>query len=120
MQFIELEGGYLVIGLFILAVTVFVTTRSFMPKNSFKKGFFAVFGILSISIFAHYLITVDRMNDVKTAFENGQNVVCESKEIRKVAQSLIISKKLQWELDGDIFVSKQYQRGFHSARCVVE
>lgn len=120
MQFLELEGGYLAIGLFILAVAIFVTTRSFMSKSSFKKGVPIVFGFLVFAILGHYFVTIDRMSNVKTAFENGQNVICENKEIRKVAQSLIISKKLQWELDGDIFVSKQYQRGFHSARCVVE
>lgn len=120
MQFLELEGGYLAIGLFILGVTIFVTTRSFMPKGSFKKGFFAVFSILVFAIFGHYFVTINRMNDVKIAFENGQNVICESKEIRKVAQSLIVSKQLKWELNGDVFVSKQYERGFHSARCIAD
>jgi len=38
MNFLTLEGGYLVIGLFILAVTAFVTTRPFMAKGSFTKG----------------------------------------------------------------------------------
>lgn len=57
MQFLELEGGYLAIGLFILGITIFVTTRSFMPKGEFKKGFFAVFPFLCLQfwpLFCNY------------------------------------------------------------------
>jgi hypothetical protein len=120
MQFLELEGGYLVIGLFVLIVSIIVTTRSFMPKNSFKKGVPVVFGFLSIMILGHYFVTIDRMEDVKTAFKDGKNIICESKQIRKVAQSLVVSKELRWQLDGDVFVSNEYERVFHSARCVAE
>lgn len=120
MQFLELEGGYLVIGGFILAVTIFVTTRPFMPKNSLKKGFLVVFTFLFTAILTHYLITTHRMNDVKSAFANGQNVICESRAIRKVSQSVIINQKLGWKIEDDIFISTQYERGFHTARCIVE
>ncbi len=120
MQFLELEGGYLVIGGFILAVAIFVTTRAFMPQNSFRKGVGGVFVFLSIAIFSHYLITTNRMNEVKIAFENGKNVICESRATRKVSQSVIINQKLGWKIEDDILVSSQYERGFHTARCIVE
>ena len=35
--FFELELAYIFIALFFLVVTTIVTTRSFSPKNSFKK-----------------------------------------------------------------------------------
>lgn len=120
MQFLELEGGYLVIGIFILVVTAFVTTRSFMSKSSFKLGMSIVGGLLGVLILAHYFVTTQRMQTVKTAFSEGKNVICESKVIRKVAQSLVINQKLGWELKGDEFVSSQYERAFHTARCIEE
>lgn len=47
MKFLELEGAYIVIGIFILIVTAFVTTRSFVGKNAFKIGFPLVFSVLT-------------------------------------------------------------------------
>jgi len=120
MQFIELEGGYLAIAFFVLAVTAFVTTRNFMSQKSFKIGMLSVGAFFTIAILLHYFITIERMNEVKKAFQSGNNVICESKVIRKVAQSLTINKKLGWKLDGDIFVSNEYERGFHTARCIAE
>ena len=118
MSFLELEGAYLVIGIFILGVTAFVSTRDFMPSNSFKKGFFSVFAVLAFMIGSHYFVTMARMNDVKAAFQNGENIICESKEIRKVAQSITINKNGGWIMEGDDFSSKEYSRVFHSARCI--
>ena len=120
MQFLELEGGYLAIAIFVLGVTAFVTTRSFMGKNSFKIGILSVGAFFTLAILLHYFTTTQRMNEVKGAFQNGGNVICESKTIRKIAQSLTINQKLGWKLEGDIFVSNEYERGFHTARCIVE
>lgn len=120
MQFLELEGGYLAIAIFVLSVTAFVTTRNFMGKNSFKIGMLSVGVFVTLAILLHYLITIQRMNEVKEVFQNGGNVICESKTIRKVAQSLTINQKLGWRLEEDIFVSNEYERGFHTARCIVE
>ncbi|MBD3829309.1 MAG: hypothetical protein IE890_02360, partial [Arcobacter sp.] len=50
MEFIELEGAYLVIALFVIGVAFFVTTRNFMPKNALKKGLFYTIGILTVFI----------------------------------------------------------------------
>ncbi|MFZ9660102.1 MAG: hypothetical protein ACO29X_06095 [Arcobacteraceae bacterium] len=120
MQFLELEGGYLAIATFILIVTLFVTTRPFMGQNSLKYGLSGIFLVLSIAIISHYIITINRMNDVQAAFLSGKNVICESKAVRKVSQSLVINKKLGWTIKEDIFISSEYERGFHTARCIVE
>lgn len=120
MQFLELEGGYLAIAAFILVVTAFATTRSFMGKHSFKYGMGIVGGLLGVLILAHYFLTITRMQTVKDAFLDGRNVICESRAIRKVAQSLVINKSFGWQLADDTFTSREYERGFHTARCIVE
>jgi len=57
--------------------------------------------------------------DVKNRFLKGGAVICESKAIRKVAQSIIIDPNKQgWVLVDDEFHSPKYERGFHSARCL--
>ncbi|RLA74237.1 MAG: hypothetical protein DRG11_05535 [Epsilonproteobacteria bacterium] len=121
IKFLELEGGYLVIGLFIVAVAIFVWTRPFVAggKKWKQAVIFVLFGIAGF-ILAHYFVTINRMADVKTWFENGKPVICENRAIRKVAQSIIIdpTSKQKWSLQGDIFVSPLYSRPFHTARCL--
>jgi hypothetical protein len=119
-SFITLEGGYLVIAAFILAITAFVTTRPFMEKGAFKKGMIIVSLFLAVAILAHFYITTKRMSDVKEAFEAGKIIICESRATRKVAQTVLVDKSKNWRLEGDIFYSDEYSRGFHSARCIVD
>lgn len=116
--FFQLEAGYLGIGLFALLVTIFVTTRPFVAKGAWKKG--VAFITISIIGFigAHYLVTIDRINDVEAAFKNNKKVICESRMIRKVAQSVTIEKSNNWSLENHIFTSPNYSRGFFSARCI--
>ena len=121
-KFLELEGGYLVIALFILVVTTFVTTRDFVGDGkAWKKAVPLVGSVLLGFILSHYFFTVDRMESVKERFKSGGAVICESRMIRKVAQSIIIDpKKPQgWVLEGDEFKSPLYSRVFHSARCLI-
>ena len=119
-NFFYLEGAYLILGGIILLVTVFVGTRPFMSKGAWKKGVLWVSLVLAVMIGLHYKITTDRMEAVKTAFENGETVICESRMQRKVAQSVYIKKENDWRLEGDNFVSPNYVRPFFSARCIVE
>jgi len=119
-KFLELEAGYLFIGLVILLVTLFVTTRPFMSKGAFKKGMLWVSLVLAFFIGLHFKITTERMSEVKMAFNEGKTVICESRATRKVAQSVDINKEREWKLEGDIFVSPNYSRAFHTARCLVK
>jgi hypothetical protein len=119
-KFFILEGGYLIIAALILLVTLFVTTRPFMSKGAPKKGLAYVTLVLAFFIGAHYYITTSRMAEVRSAFENGQDVICESRVLRKAAQSVIIKKSDNWQMDGDNFVSPNFSRPFHSARCIVK
>ena len=119
-KFLELEAGYLVIGLFILLVTIFVTTRPFFGKGAVLKGLVYVGIFLLVTIGMHYKITTDRMVSVKSAFKEGKTVICESRATRKVAQSVDVNINREWVLDGDVFSSVNYGRVFHSARCLVK
>ncbi len=120
MNFINLEIGYIVIGLFFLVITAIVTTRSFMPKGLFKKGMVAVFTLISLFIIFHYQITVKRIEDIKTAFEKGRVILCENRESLKGSHVIVITKKAGWSLKDGLFYNPDYYRKFHSARCTVE
>ena len=120
-SFFVLEGGYLLIGVFALGVAGFVGTRPFVGEGkAWKKTVPFVLITMLGFIMAHYFVTTSRMADVQYRFTQGGAVICESKAVRKVAQSIIISKKLNlgWELVGDELHSPEYERGFHTARCL--
>jgi hypothetical protein len=120
-NFLQLEGGYLIIGLFALGVATFVGTRPFIGNGqAWKKTIPFVLITMAGFILAHFFVTTSRMADVKERFNNGGAVICESKAVRKVAQSIIIDPKRSqgWILIGDEFHSPKFERGFHSARCL--
>jgi len=119
-NFFYLEGAYLILGGIILLITVFVATRPFMSKGALKKGLGWVSLVLAVMIGGHYATTVSRMNEVKAAFEKDLPIVCESRMLRKVAQTVDIQKSKQWFLEGDNFVSPNYSRPFFTARCIVK
>lgn len=119
-NFFFLEGAYLILGGIILLVTLFVGTRPFMTKGAWKKGLFWVTVVLAVMIGAHYSITMNRMAEVKAAFEKDQEILCESRMQRKVAQTVTIQKSNDWALEKDNFVSPNYSRPFFAARCIVK
>jgi len=116
--FFELEIVYIVIGIFILSVTAFVTTREFMPAGAFMKGMISITMMLATMITIHYNMTTSRMNGVKELFSQGETIICENKMRRTISQSVLISKDLGWRLDGDLLKSDDYERDFHTSRCV--
>ena len=119
--FIQLEAGYLLIGLFALGAATFVGTRPFVGDGqAWKKTVPFVLITMAGFIGAHYFFTTSRMADVKKRFLSGGAVICESKAQRKVAQSIIIDpqKPQGWILIGDEFSSPQFVRTFHTARCL--
>ena len=116
--FFKLEAGYLGIAAFALVITLIVTTRPFMPKGALKKGLLLM-GSLSFTFIAlHYYVTSSRIIEVETAFNNGEKVLCESRAVRKVAQSVSIEKSNEWTLKEHMFSSPNYSREFFSARCI--
>ena len=119
-KFFILEGGYLVIGFITILITLFVTTRPFMAKGSLKKGLIWVTLILAFFIGTHFYVTTSRMAEVREAFEADEAILCESRMQRKVAQTVQIQKSNEWSMDGDNFTSPNYNRVFHSARCILK
>ncbi len=117
-RFFTLEVPYITIMLFFLAVTAFVTTRDFMPRVAFKRGMLGIFVLFAIMIGAHYYVTISRMAGVQKLFNNNKTVICENKMRRTISQSVVISKKLGWRLEGDYFKNPDFERDFYSARCV--
>ena len=117
-SFFELEIAYIVIGIFFLIITAIVTTQSNLPKASFKYGMIGVFSIFALMIAGHYAMTKSRMNEVKEIFNKGGTVICENKMHKNISQSVLISKALEWRLEGDLFVSPNVVRDFHTSRCV--
>ncbi len=116
--FLELEIVYIVIGLFILGVTAVVTTRDFMPKGAFKKGMIAVGAVVSVMVLFHYTITVKRMNGVETLFNAGETIICENKMHRTISKSVLLSQSMGWRLEDHLFKHDDYERDFHTSRCV--
>ncbi len=117
-SFFTLEIAYIVIGIFFLAVTLFVTTRDFMPKVALKRGMIGVFSIFALMIGIHYALTTKRMRGVAEIFNEGKTVICENKMRRTISQSVLISKELGWRLEGDYFKNPDFERDFMTARCV--
>jgi len=116
--FFELEIVYIVIGIFFLAVTAFVTTRDFMPKVAFSRGMISVTMVFAVMITAHFFVTTKRMDGVKKIFNDGGTIICENKMRKTISRSVLISKELEWRLDGDLFKSDNAMRDFHTARCI--
>jgi len=121
-KFFYLEGAYLILAAIILLVTLFVTTRPFMSPSAPKKGLTGVALVLALFIGAHFWITTSRIAEVKAAFNAGKPVLCESRMLRKMAQSIEIRKgtAARWRIEDDNFVSPEYTRPFHTARCIVK
>jgi hypothetical protein len=116
--FFELEIVYIVIGIFILVVTAVVTTRDFMPKVAFSRGMIMVTMFLATMISIHYYMTTSRMEGVKDIFNNGETVICENKMRRTISRSVLLSKELGWRIEGDRFKNDDYERDFHTSRCI--
>jgi len=118
-NFLELEAGYLFIGFVILAVTLFVSSRPFFGKGSVVKAMLSVALFWGLATAGHFYVTTSRMSEVKDAFNSGKMVICESRATRKVAQSVNVNINNNWRLEGDVFASPNYNRVFHSARCIL-
>jgi len=116
--FFELEAVYLVIGAFIMTVTAIVTTRDFVPRVAFKRGMLGVGGFLIFMIGFHYNMTTSRMEGVKEIFNEGKTIICENKMRRTISRSVLLSQELGWSLEGDEFVNSEYERNFHTSRCI--
>ncbi len=132
--FLELEIVYIVIGIFILTITAIVTSRDFVAykeikdKNgdvvetvkthSFIKGMLSVGLFVAIMIGAHYNVTTTRMHNVEKMFNEGDTIICENKMRRTISRSILLSQKLGWRVENHLFKNADYERDFHTSRCI--
>ncbi len=118
--FWQLEAGNITIALFFLLIAIIVATRPFIRPGVKKFVLFSTVAVFTVLIVGHYLVTTERMETVKRAFASGKEILCESRMNRKAAQSVVVSKKLGWKLEGLLFSHPGYTRPFHVARCIVK
>ena len=118
-QFFELEAAYLVMGVIVLLITWFVSTRPFMSPTAPRNGLLGALLVIVLMIGGHYYMTTSRMAEVRAAFAQDKQLLCESRMLRKVAQSVVVQRSKGWEIQKDQFVSPLYTRPFHVARCIV-
>jgi len=119
-EFFILEGAYLILAAIILLITLFVTTRPFMKKGAIKKGLISVFIVLTLGITTHFIITKNRMQSVKEAFNSGKEILCENRIYTKGANFVTIQKDNNWTLENNNFKSAHYTRVFFIPRCIVK
>lgn len=116
--FFKLEAGYLGIAIFILVITIIVSTRSFVKQNTWKKAIPLVIIVLGIFIGMHYFVTTSRIYEVENTFNNNGKIICENRAIRKISQSVTIEKSNEWLLENHMLSSPNYSREFFTARCI--
>ncbi len=116
--FFELELPYLVISLFILGVVVFVTTRDFIPKTAFKRSMIIVSSMLATFIGLHFYSTTSRMFNVEDMFEANKTIICENRMQKTISQSVLLSKSQGWKVENHLFKNPEYERDFHTSRCI--
>ena len=118
-EFLTLEAAYLVMGVVVLLITLFVATRPFMSKTAPRNGMLGAFLVIALMIGGHYWMTTNRMASVEKAFVQNKSILCESRMLRKAAQSVVVQKSKGWRLEDHLFKSPLYVRPFHTARCIV-
>ena len=89
-----------------------------MHRVAIKRGMLIVGGFVAIMITIHFTMTTARMEGVKEIFNEGETIICENKMRRTVSRSVLLSKELKWVVDGDLFKNDDYERDFHTSRCI--
>ena len=116
--FFELELAYIVISVFILGVVIFVTTRDFIPKVAFKRALIIVSSLLMTLIGLHFYSTTSRMVMVEESFNQNKTIICENRMQKTISQSVLLYKKQGWKIENHLFKNPEYERDFHTSRCL--
>ena len=77
-----------------------------------------VSSIIAIFIGLHFYVTTSRMFEVERLFNEGREIICENRMRKTISQSVILSKKLRWHLQDHLFKNSDYERDFHTSRCI--
>lgn len=117
-NFFAVELPYIVIALFVLCIFLFIATREFMPKVFMRRGLPGLVLFLSFSIGLHYVVSENRVKEVKEAFVSDGSVLCSDRRNKLGDRSTVIKKGTIWKLDGDFFVNMDGDK-FSIRQCIV-
>ena len=118
VDFFREEIIFIFISLFILGITIFITTREFIPKKS-KIAIPVMTILLGAGLIFHYQYRKKTMQEVKEAFEHNRTILCVDKTNRASGQ-VVINKRAQWIIKDDLFINPAFDRGYNIRQCIVE
>ncbi len=116
LNFFHEELVFILVSLFVFALTAFVVTRPFVHLPA-KKILPAVALFLIVALIAHYNWRMAHIAKVKKAFSEGKNILCIDKT-NKIGYVLI--NKGEWKIVNDEFRHPEFPRGYNVRQCVVE
>lgn len=115
--FLQLEGPYIGIALFIMAVFFFIATRPFMSPLFMRRGLPFMVAFLSLAIGLHYVVTENRVAEVRAQYEKGFVIHCSERRSKTGDRSIEVAKGEIWRLDGDFFINGAGNK-FSVRQCV--
>ena len=115
-NFFKEEFIFILVALFILGITIFVTTRPFVAKGA-RKAIPVVAVLLAIALVAHYYFRQNLMQEVRQGFSEGKTILCMDKT-NKIGY--VVIHQGEWQLRGDEFVHPEFPRSYNIRNCIVE
>ncbi len=115
-NFFKEELIFILISLFILGITVFVTTRPFVDKGA-RKAIPLVALFLILALVAHYRFRQNLIEEVKEGFMRGETILCMDKT-NKIGY--VIVHKGEWKMEEDNFTHPEFPRSYNIRNCIVE
>ena len=115
-NFFKEEFIFILVALFILGITIFVTTRPFVAKGA-RKAIPIVAAFLVLALIAHYNFRQNLVKEVRKGFEEGKTILCMDKT-NKIGYVVINAG--EWKLQGDEFVHPEFPRSYNIRNCIVE
>lgn len=118
-HFFSMELPYISIALFILAVTLFIGTRSFISPFVLRRFLPALAVFLALAIGLHFKTTEDRALEVKAAFEKGQVILCSERRSKMGDRNIEVTRGALWRSDGEFFINSEGNK-FSIRQCIVK
>ncbi len=116
LDFFKEEFVYILIALFILGITIFVTTRPFVAKGA-RKAIPVVALLLAGLLWLHYSWRMHHIKEVAKAFDEGKNILCLDKTNK---YGSVLVHKGEWQLKNDEFVHPEFPRSYNIRQCIEE